>query len=291
MLQPKEMLKALKASEKGSHIMEQFTDMIKKQLEQMNEAQKDKWILSQAKILPAGKRDDFYKSLCGTKKVMNMPDLDEIEAFCRKAEKEQITIGYLTYYAEFDDEGHYRDDWEEEYYDTNNTMPFISSVIRGCHDLIVLKEYKAAYKALDKVLGLKFLIVDDPDSEDVCEYEYMDLYMAAREGLISINKEQLLKDYILACRKAEKDSDLAVEKIVSAIEMELFENCKAPDCVKIRQSDPLFDRICEGLTADLEKFEAIYSENYRESYHSLEGYQAKKMTEQIRPVLEYLKKN
>ena len=74
----------------------------------MTEAEKDAWILSQAKILPDFKQENFYKSICGTKKVIN---------------------------------GHFHNDWEYEFYDPDNAMSFISSVIRGCHDLVVLEYF------------------------------------------------------------------------------------------------------------------------------------------------------
>ena len=35
----------------------------------MTEKEKDEWIISQAKILPVWKQEDFYKSICGIKKT------------------------------------------------------------------------------------------------------------------------------------------------------------------------------------------------------------------------------
>ena len=87
----------------------------------------------------------------------------------------------------------------------DNAMGFISSVIKGCHDLVVLEEFEAAFEILDEVLGLEFTIEDHPDTDDRCEDEFMDLDMAAHEGLISINRDELLKDYILACRNTIND--------------------------------------------------------------------------------------
>ncbi len=40
----------------------------------MSENEKDVWIISQAKILPDWKQENFYKSICGTRKVFNVVD-------------------------------------------------------------------------------------------------------------------------------------------------------------------------------------------------------------------------
>ena len=58
--------------------MDRFLDKIKEQLMRMKENEKDEWILSQAKILPEWKQEDFYKSVCGSKKVIDMPERKEI---------------------------------------------------------------------------------------------------------------------------------------------------------------------------------------------------------------------
>ena len=91
--------------------MDDFYKKLQKQLKCMTETEKDAWILSQAKILPTGKQEDFYKSICGTKKVINMPDRDEITAFIEKVRNGDISVEYETHYVEFDDYGHYHDDW------------------------------------------------------------------------------------------------------------------------------------------------------------------------------------
>lgn len=119
----------------------QLLDKIKKQLGRMTVAEKDAWILAQAKVLPDWKQEDFYKSICGTKKVINMPERNDITEFCEKVRNGDIVVEYETHYVEFDDYGHFHDDWEHDFYDPDHAMSFISSVIKGCHDLIVLEEY------------------------------------------------------------------------------------------------------------------------------------------------------
>ena len=83
--------------------MDSFLDKVKEQLKKMTPAEKDAWILAQAKILPEGKQEDFYKSICGTKKVINMPERHEITEFCEKVRNGDITVEYETHYVEFDD--------------------------------------------------------------------------------------------------------------------------------------------------------------------------------------------
>lgn len=91
---------------------ENFLKQIHEQLKRMTEAEKDAWILTQAKLIPADKQDDFVLSLTGKKAVFNMPSEKEIAEFCRKAETGEIYFEYETHYYEFDDDGRYMDDWK-----------------------------------------------------------------------------------------------------------------------------------------------------------------------------------
>lgn len=240
--------------------MDSFYDKIQKQLKKMTEQEKDAWILSQAKILPEWEQEGFYKSVCGTKKIIHMPELSEIDEFCRKAKNGDISMEYETHYVEFDDYGHFHDDWEHDFYDPDHAMIFLSSVFHGCHDLIVLEEYSQAFEILDEVITLEFAIVDHPDTDDTCQDEFMSLDMAAREGLISINRDELLADYILACRNAVSNKKLAAEKITAALEMELFEDSKAYSWAGITEKDPLLDEIKKKLADDLRRYEDEYTE-------------------------------
>ena len=71
-----------------------FIKRIQEQLDNMTEEAKDQWILTQARILPEHKQEDFYQSICGKKVVMNMPGLDEIAAFCDRVERGEIVMQY-----------------------------------------------------------------------------------------------------------------------------------------------------------------------------------------------------
>lgn len=240
--------------------MDEVIDKIKKQLKLMTEKEKDAWILSQAKILPVWEQENFYKSICGKKKVIDMPERSDISEFCQKVSNGEITVEYETHYVEFDDYGHFHDDWEHEYHDPDHAMAFISSVIRGCHDLIVLEDYEQAFEILDEIIGLEFTIVDHSDTDDNCEDEYMDLDMAVHEGILSIDREDLLRDYIESCRHSVKRSSIAAEKIVTTLEMELFEGCETNLCIAFSEKDSLLTEIKKKLKDDLDRYEKEYAD-------------------------------
>ena len=71
----------------------------------MSESEKDKWILTQAKLLEESKQEDFLMSLSSEKKIIYMPNQKEIEELCDKVESGEIYIEYETHYYEFDDNG------------------------------------------------------------------------------------------------------------------------------------------------------------------------------------------
>ena len=270
--------------------MDEFYKKIQKQLNRMTEAEKDSWILSQAKILPTWEQEDFYKSICGTKKVINMPEPDEIKAFCEKVGNGDISVEYETHYVEFDDYGHFHDDWEHDFYDPKHAMSFISSVIRGCHDLIILEEHEDAFRILDDIIGLRFAIIDHPDTDDTCEDEYMDLNMAVHEGILSIDRNELLRDYIESCRCSVKDSSIAAEKIVEALEMELFEDCKTNVCITIAPNDPLPAEIKKKLKDDLDRYEKEFADKSKKDRYYWGEYRDKERIRHISAMIEYFGK-
>ena len=270
--------------------MDSFYDKIQKQLKKMTEQEKDTWIFSQAKILPEWEQEDFYKSVCGTKKIIDMPDFSEIDEFCMKVRNDDISMEYETHYVEFDDYGHFHDDWEHDFYDPDYAMAFLSSVFQGCHDLIVLEEYSQALETLDKVITLEFAIADHPDTDDTCEDEFMSLDMAVREGLISIDREELLKDYILACRNVVGNKKLAAEKIAAVLEMKLFEDSKAYSGVEITEKDPLLDEIKKKLTDDLKRYEDEFTEKRDKDKYYRGEYRDQRRIRHINALIEFFGK-
>ena len=274
----------------GGNTMDGFLDKMKKQLKMMTEKEKDAWILSQAKILPDWKQEDFYKSICGTKKVIDMPERTEIEAFCEKVRNGDIYVEYEAHYVEFDDYGHFLDDWEQDYYDPDHAMLFISSVIRGCHDLIVLEEYETAFEILDDIIRLEFAIEDHPNTDDTCEEESMDLNMAVHEDMLSLDREDLLRDYIDSCRHSLIDSKEVARKIVEAFEMELFAECKVFCVITITEKDPLLTEIKKKLEEDLRKYENEYAEKRKRDKYYLGEVRDRERIRHLNALIEHFGK-
>lgn len=271
--------------------MGDFIDKIRKQLERMKEKEKDEWILSQAKILPDWEQENFFKSLCGTKKVIGMPDRSEIAEFCKKVDAGDITVEYETHYVEFDDYGHYYGDWKQDYYDPNHAMTFISSVVRGCHDLIVLEEYKPALEILDEIIGLKFIIVDHPDTDDSCEDEFMNLNMAVEEGILLLHRDELLRDYIESCRCSVGDIRCAAEKIAKAFEMEFFKDCVTDYCISISATDPLLMELKKKLRDDFDRYKREYVNKIKKDKHYWDKYRDEERIRHISALIDYFGKS
>lgn len=124
----------------GMNYIQQITE----QLNKMSEEQKNKWILSRAKLCKESERQGFLQSLTGEKKVSYLPTQREIEEFCHKAENQEIYLEYETHYYEFDDDGKYVDDWKRWHNDIFGAMPFLDDVLVKCHDLLILGEYEVA---------------------------------------------------------------------------------------------------------------------------------------------------
>ena len=271
--------------------MDIFLDKIEKQLILMEESEKDVWILEQAKLLPEWKQEDFYKSLCGTKKVIDMPERSEISGFCEKVRNDEIAIEYETHYVEFDDYGNFHDDWEHVFYDTDNAMSLIISIVEGCHDLIVLEEYESAFEILDEIIRLEFIIEDHPDTDDSCADDYMDLDMAIHERILPLNRGALLRDYIKACRHSIKDFGSAAEKIVSAFEMELFRDCNVQDCIAISATDPLLSEIRKKLGEDLVRFQEEFNKKIKKEKYYLTEFRDRERIRCINELIEFLEKS
>ena len=266
--------------------MEDFFDKLSTQLKNMTPDEKDDWILAQARILPEWKREDFYKSVCGSKKVIDMPERSEIDEFCEKVRNGEIAVEYETHYVEFDDFGNFHDDWEYDFYDPEQAMTFLSAVISGCHDLIVLEEYASAFEIFEEIIGLEFRIEDHPDTDDSCEDDFMDLDRAVNEGLLSLDREELLRDYVEACRHSISDCGKAAGKIAEILESELFEKCKVEECMEALQGDSLLEKIEKKLAEDLERYEKEFEENSRGDGYYWNEYRDRKRIRRIRELME-----
>ena len=70
----------------------EYLDKVKAQLKKMSLEEKDAWILTQAKLISNYKQNDFLMSLSGTKKIINMPTLDDIDTLCTRIETGDIYL-------------------------------------------------------------------------------------------------------------------------------------------------------------------------------------------------------
>ena len=131
-----------------------FIKQVEEQLSRMSVAEKEEWILSQARLLSEREQQDFLMSLSGEKKIIYMPSQREIEEFCGKVECGENYLEYETHYYEFDDDGRYMDDWEVWHNDPSGAMPFLNRTFKGCHDLLILNEYTTAADILGRICAL-----------------------------------------------------------------------------------------------------------------------------------------
>lgn len=175
-----------------------FIKQVKEQLGKMSEAEKEEWILSQAKLLEENEQQSFLMSLSGEKKVLYMPSQGEIEVLCEKVDHGDIYLEYETHYYEFDDDGRYMDDWKVWHNDPFQTMGFLNRVFSGCHDLLLLNEYKTVVDILDRVCKLEFKVIESSDSEDFEDDSPFTLVTAAEEGMLSMSISDIGTDWVTA---------------------------------------------------------------------------------------------
>jgi len=254
-----------------------FIQQVKDQLTRMSEAEKDLWILSQAKLLEESERQGFYMSLSGKKKIAYMPSWEEIEEFCRKVEDQVIYLEYETHYYEFDDDGRYMDDWKIWHNDPFAAMPFVDRVFRGCHDLLILDEYKMAADILEKVCSLEFYVVEAQDSED-CDFDsFFTLEDAEKEGMFSRKLVETGMDWVqsvICSADQENDCNLAGE-IVRLLEhpvcRKIYPHMLLEDVfLEGKLPKALFLRMLNIIEAEMEEMEKIFNEKFSGTPYSRE---------------------
>lgn len=157
-------------------------------------------------------------------------------------------------------------------------------------DLVVLGEYAQAFEILEEVLGLQFAIKDHPDTDDTCADEFLDLDQAMKEGMISIDREGVLQDYVEACRMTKGDGEEAARKITSAFEMELFKDCKPHDCIVLTDEEPLLLEIKKLLDKDLETEQKRYREKCGQNRYYLGQYHDQEHIRHIKNLIDYFGK-
>ncbi len=176
---------------------ESFLKCVRKQLRQMQEVQKDAWILTNAKLLPESGQQDFLMSLSGEKMIQYMPTQREIEAFCEKVREGSIYMEYKNSYYEFDDEGRYIDNWIGKYYDLQKALPFLNRTLEGCHDLIQLGEYNLAGQILDNICPLVFQVEEAEDSQGDYRELSFTVLDADKEQMLSMKLRDIAYDWVL----------------------------------------------------------------------------------------------
>lgn len=173
-----------------------FLNQVTDQLNKMTEQEKDEWILAQARLTEDNSQQDFLMSLSGEKKIMYMPELKDIESFCKKIESGHIYLEYVAKYYEFDDDGRYMDDWEVWYKDPAGVMPFLNRVFRGCHDLLLLNENKIVADILDRVCRLEFRMEESDESESFDYEATFTMEDVINEGNLAMKSRDVGTDWV-----------------------------------------------------------------------------------------------
>ena len=147
-------------------------------------------------------------------------------------------------------------------------------------------EYASAFEILEEIIGLEFRIEDHPDTDDSCEDDFMDLDRAVNEGLLSLDREKLIRDYVEACRHSISDYGKAAGRIAGILESELFERCKVGECMEILQEDSLREEVKKKLKEDLERYEKKFEENSRRNGYYRNKYRDRKRIRRICGLME-----
>ena len=264
-----------------------FIKLVKKQLDKMSETEKDKWILTQAKLLEESKQEGFLMSLSGEKKIIYMPSQKEIEELCDKVEIGEIYLEYETHYFEFDDNGRYMDDWKVWHNDPLKAFSLLNRIFMGCNDLLILNEYKAVADILDRICKLEFKVVEAPDSDGFEDDSPFTLLDAADEGMLSMSISDIGAVWITACvKQADRWDGLALAKRL----VDIFEQ---PICKKNHPSmligeelpSDLFDHMLNILNGEILEEENKFKNMFSGARYSHEKFLYEKQLDRKREIL------
>ena len=266
-----------KEIEKERKITMNLLDKIEKLLTEMPEAEKDAWILSQAKLLSERQQEGILLSLSGEKKIIGMPMYDEIHKFCEKVENGEIYFEYETHYYEFDDDGRYVDDWKTWHNDVFGAIPFLDSVFAGCHDLLRLKEYEDVERVLDRVCELKFSVEKAEDSEDELEEETFSLSDADKEGMFSRKLCEVGEDWIKAVSQSTNGQDKRsqIQKLLRMFEHSVCKKVKPRILLEEGISQEMFFDMTKILEGEIAALEALEEELTRKGSSFRERYEVR----------------
>ena len=244
-----------------------FIKQVEEQLSKMSVAEMEEWILSQARLLAEREQQHFLLSLSGEKKILYMPSQREIEEFCEKVESGELYLEYERHYYEFDDNGRYMDDWKVWHNDPSGVMPFLDRIFKGCHDLLILNEYKTVADILDRVCGLGFKVVEAEDSP----FTVAD---ADKEGMLSVKIRDVGIDWVTAVvRMTDQWESLELANLL----VRIFEH---PVCRKINPEILIDEMIPEGLfshmlhilNTEISSTETMLSKRFSEIVYSHEEF-------------------
>lgn len=264
-----------------------FIKQVKEQLGKMSEAEKDEWILTQAKLLEEKEQQSFFMSLSGEKKVIYMPSQGEIDKFCEKVACGEIYLEYETHYYEFDDDGRYIDDWKVWHNDPFLAIGFLNRVFMGCHDLMLLNEYKTVVDILDRVCKLEFKVIESPDSEDFEDDSLFTLINAAEESMLSMSISDIGTDWVTAYVKlADKWDSLELAK-------RLVEIFNQPICKKLNPSmligkeipNDLFSHMFEILNVKILEAESHFNKLFTKTVFTHDNYVYEKKLKRQKEIL------
>ena len=254
--------------------MMMFIKQVAEQLNRMSEAEKEEWVLSQARLLEEREQQDFLMSLSDEKKIIYMPSQREIEEFCEKVESGEIYLEYETHYYEFDDNGRYMDDWKVWHNDPSGAMPFLNRTFKGSHDLLILSEYRTVADILDRVCRLEFKVVEAVDSEDFEDDSPFTVADADEEGMLSVNIKDVGIDWVTSVVKmTDKWESLELANLL----LRIF---KQPICRKINPSiligetipEDLFSHMLNILNVEISGAEIMLNKMFSEIAYSHEKY-------------------
>lgn len=252
-------------------------DKIEKQLTKMSEAEKDAWVLSQAKLLSKSQQEGILLSLSDEKKIIGMPMYDEIIKFCERVENGEIYFEYETHYYEFDDDGRYMDDWKVWHNDVFGAIPFLDRVFAGCHDLLRLEEYEAAARVLDRVCEIKFSVEEAEDSEDEAEEETFSLSAADEEDMFSVKLCDVGADWIRAVSQltVRQDQRSRIQRLLRMFEHPVCKKVKPRILLEEGISREMFIDMTKILKSEIVALEAQEEELTRKGSYYLEMYEVR----------------
>jgi hypothetical protein len=166
-------------------------------------------------------------------------------------------------------------------------MGFLNRVFRGCHDLLLLYEYKTVVDILDRVCKLEFKVIESPDSEDFVDDSPFTLVNAAEEGMLSMSISDIGTAWVTAYVKlADRwDSPELAKRLV-----EIFNQ---PICKKLNPSmligedipNDLFPHMFEILNVQILEAESHFNNLFSKTVFTYDKYLYEKKLKRQKEIL------